>query len=141
MSAVQVRLVAYLMQMLNKKQHLKKKYDFSKKKQSSLYFYLPPLKANDLRKLRRHCKLQSNDLFFLSSSFSFTGVQESHGPSIMCVTFENLSFPELSYGKIYKDTTCVLQGKYHTYLSLQETPENLKDYAKKLALIISKNLK
>jgi hypothetical protein len=125
--------------MLNKKQYLKKKYDLLKDKDKSLYFYFSPLKANETRKLRRLCNLQRNGLFFLPSRFSFTGVPKSHGPSIMCVTFENLSLFELNLAKAYQDTTCVL--KYKTHLSLIDKNENLKDNAKKFTLMLSKNSK
>ena len=127
--------------MLNKKQYLKKKYDFLKNKEKSLYFYLSPLKANETRKLRRQCNLDGNNLLFLPSRFSFTGVPKSHGPSIMCVTFKNLGLSELNLAKTYQDTTCVLNPKYKTHISLQEKHENLKDYAKKLAFVLSKNIK
>ncbi len=125
--------------MLNKKQYIKEKYDLLKDKDKSLYFYLPPLKANEIRKFRRQCNLHGNGVFFLPSRFSFTGVPKSHGQSIMCVDFENLSLSELNLAKVYQDTTCVL--KYKTHLSLQEKHENLKDYAKKFTLILSKNSK
>ena len=127
--------------MLNKKQYLRRKYDLSSNKDFSLYFYQPPLKANEIRKLRRYCNLHRLYLSFLPSSFSFTHLPESHGPSIMCVTSENLSFSELNLAKIYQDTTCVLNSKFKTHLSLQEKYENPKDYAKKFVLILHKNLK
>lgn len=127
--------------MSNKKLYLKKKYNLLKSKDKSLYFYLSPLKANEARKLRRQCNLYGNGLFFLPSRFSFTDVPKSHGPSIMCVTFENLGISELNLAKTYQNTTCVLKPKHKTHLSLQEKHENLKDYAKKLAFVMSNNIK
>ena len=128
--------------MSNKNKFLEKKYTKLKVKNTLLYFYLPAIKANEIRKLRRHCALNHIRLIFLPSLFAFTSIKASHGPSMGCaVTAENLSFPELVFANTYSVSSFSLKSKYNLHPLKDEKYEHSKSGATKVVSIFQCHLK
>lgn len=127
--------------MSNRNKFLKKKYHADEAKTNLLYFYLPCIKANELRKLRRFCILNHMRIIFLPSSFAFTKVKASHGPSSVCALTENFSFPELAFANTHQVSCFSLKNRYKMYPGKKENYKNSKTYAMKIISIFHINLK